>query len=140
MLYIHVHESITLVQAHCYLARVKTIYCICRPSDTHKGETAAQQANLNLLYWSNEGWLHVHVRIYMCVCDCVYLYIIETTVSADTVCGKCSIVREEDIEGDIIKYSSENVNRFYFMEVSMLITAHVCYNRYMYVRTLYLGL
>ncbi len=42
---------------------------------------------------------------------------IETTLSADTVCGKCHIVCGDDVEGDIIEYSMKDVNRFYFMEV-----------------------
>ena len=43
---------------------------------------------------------------------------IEITVPADDVCGKCSVICGEDIEGDIDKYHGEDPNRFYFMEVS----------------------
>lgn len=43
---------------------------------------------------------------------------VEVTISANSVCGKCSVIREEDIDGDIIEYSSQDVNRFYFMQVS----------------------
>ena len=46
------------------------------------------------------------------------VYSVEITVPADDVCGKCSVICGEDIEGDIDKYHSEDPNRFYFMEVS----------------------
>lgn len=29
----------------------------CRPQDTHKEDNATDQADLNLVYWSNEGVL-----------------------------------------------------------------------------------
>ena len=87
-----------------------------RPSDTHKGGSASQQANLNLLYWSDEGTFSMDCMstlVNLCV-----LFIAETSLSADLICGKCHVICGDDIEEDITEYSLKGVHNFYFMEVS----------------------
>lgn len=65
-----------------------------RPEDTHKGQSAAQQGDLNLLYWGGD------------VCE----------VNANAVCGKCQVVCGEDIPGDKDDWFIEKPDRFYFYE------------------------
>lgn len=65
-----------------------------RPDDTHKGPTASAQADLNLLYWSDE----------------------EVTVEAHCIHGRCTVVYGENIAGDLDEYFLGATDRFYFME------------------------
>lgn len=65
-----------------------------RPENTHKNAEAVRQADLNLLYWSDE----------------------ETTLEANDVCGKCEVVCGEDLEGDKDDWFTSQTDRFYFYE------------------------
>ncbi|XP_011402705.2 PREDICTED: DNA (cytosine-5)-methyltransferase 1-like isoform X1 [Amphimedon queenslandica] len=66
-----------------------------RPQDTHKGDEATAQYDLNLLYWSD---------------------LVTTVVAGDVVCGKCFVKFKEDITEDIDSYFSNKPNHFYFVE------------------------
>ena len=83
----------------------------CRPQDTHKEDNATDQADLNLVYWSNEG-----VLLWSTLLILTDVFI-ETTVEANIVCGKCAVQHGEDIEGDIDFYFLGGPDRFYFLEV-----------------------
>jgi DNA (cytosine-5)-methyltransferase 1 len=76
----------------------KTVYVkvrmYYRPQNTHKEVSATEQVDLNLLYWSDE----------------------ETVMEAGLVCGKCSVQHEEDIDGSIDVYFTQNADHFYFKE------------------------
>nr|XP_054770266.1 DNA (cytosine-5)-methyltransferase PliMCI-like [Lytechinus pictus] len=71
--------------------RVSKMY---RPEDTHKGRTAAYQADLNILYWSEE----------------------EAVVELGDVQGKCSVVCAEDLNESVDEYSAGGPHKFYFRE------------------------
>ncbi|CAI9739711.1 DNA (cytosine-5)-methyltransferase 1-like [Octopus vulgaris] len=65
-----------------------------RPENTHKGPAASYQADLNVLYWSNE----------------------EVTVDFKTVSGRCTVVYSENLKVDKDTYFMGAVDRFYFTE------------------------
>lgn len=67
---------------------------LVRPEDTHKGQSAASEADLNLLYWGGE----------------------ELQLTASQVCGKCRVVCGEDIEGDRDDWFTNAADQFYFFE------------------------
>lgn len=71
--------------------RVNKMY---RPEDTHKGRTGAYQADLNVLFWSDE----------------------EAVVELGNVQGKCSVVCAEDLNESVDEYSAGGRHRFYFRE------------------------
>nr|Q27746.1 RecName: Full=DNA (cytosine-5)-methyltransferase PliMCI; AltName: Full=DNA methyltransferase PliMCI; Short=DNA MTase PliMCI; Short=M.PliMCI; AltName: Full=Dnmt1; AltName: Full=MCMT [Paracentrotus lividus]CAA90563.1 DNA (cytosine-5-)-methyltransferase [Paracentrotus lividus] len=71
--------------------RVNKMY---RPEDTHKGRTAAYQADLNVLYWSEE----------------------EAVTELEVVQGKCSVVCAEDLNVSTDEYSAGGPHKFYFRE------------------------
>ncbi len=66
----------------------------CRAENTHRGEGAVHQADMNLLYWSRDE----------CVCD------------ACEVVGACEVVCGEDLSGDLDEWFMGGVNRFYFYQ------------------------
>lgn len=70
------------------------LYFDYRPEDTHKGQSAAAEADLNLLYWGGG----------------------ECEVRADEVLGPCQVVCGEDIQGDKDDWFTEKADRFYFFE------------------------
>ncbi|XP_064649332.1 DNA (cytosine-5)-methyltransferase PliMCI-like isoform X1 [Lineus longissimus] len=65
-----------------------------RPENTHKGATAGHQADLNMLYWSDE----------------------ESTVGFHHVEGKCQVVYSEDLHVPLGEYFRGAPDRFYFTE------------------------
>eukprot|EP00057_Strongylocentrotus_purpuratus_P012708 XP_011667182.1 PREDICTED: DNA (cytosine-5)-methyltransferase PliMCI isoform X1 [Strongylocentrotus purpuratus] len=65
-----------------------------RPENTHKGRTAAYQADLNVLYWSEE----------------------EAIVELSDVQGQCSVVCAEDLNVSVDEYSAGGPHKFYFRE------------------------
>ena len=67
---------------------------MCRPEDTHKGQSAAVEADLNLLYWGGGK------------CEVV----------ASEVCGVCQVVCGEDIQREKDDWFLEKGDRFYFFE------------------------
>ncbi|GLH01282.1 DNA (Cytosine-5)-methyltransferase PliMCI [Gryllus bimaculatus] len=69
--------------------RVKKFY---RPEDTHKGASLSYQADLNMLYWSDE----------------------EVDIILPDVVGTCYVVYGENIDEPIIEWTKRGPNRFYF--------------------------
>ncbi|XP_014661569.1 PREDICTED: DNA (cytosine-5)-methyltransferase 1-like [Priapulus caudatus] len=65
-----------------------------RPENTHKGVVAGYQADLNMVYWSNEI----------------------ATVDMKDVVTKCTVVNAENLTEPLAKYSRNRADRFYFRE------------------------
>lgn len=79
----------SIVKVLCF----KVLWCY-RPEDTHRGRSAAMEADLNLLYWGGG----------------------ETQVMASQVHGKCEVWFGEDIEGEKDEWFMMKTDRFYFFE------------------------
>ncbi|KAB7504337.1 DNA (cytosine-5)-methyltransferase PliMCI [Armadillidium nasatum] len=71
--------------------RVSKFY---RPENTHKGVNSSYQADLNLLYWSEE----------------------EATVFLSSVCGKCTVIYAENIQSSSDEHFLGGPNRFKFLK------------------------
>lgn len=70
-----------------------------RPENTHKGVKATYHADVNQLYWSDE----------------------EVTVDMANVLDRCQVEYGEDLNVSVQDYSSGGPDRFYFLEVYLLI-------------------
>lgn len=76
-----------------------------RPENTHKGVKASYHTDINQLYWSDE----------------------EVTVDMTEVLGRCQVEYGEDLNESVQDYSSGGPDRFYFLEVQLLILC-ICRN------------
>lgn len=70
-----------------------------RPENTHKGVKSSYHTDINQLYWSDE----------------------EVTVDMTDVLGRCQVEYGEDLTESVQEYSSGGPDRFYFLEVHVLI-------------------
>lgn len=77
-----------------------------RPENTHKGVKASYHADINQLYWSDE----------------------EVTVSMTEVLGCCRVEYGEDLNESVQEYSSGGPDRFYFLEVQLIISEFVIFH------------
>lgn len=76
-----------------------------RPENTHKGVKSSYHTDINQLYWSDE----------------------EVTVDMTEVLGRCQVEYGEDLTESVQEYSSGGPDRFYFLEVHLLL--HLCLRR-----------
>lgn len=74
-----------------------------RPENTHKGVKASYHTDINQLYWCDE----------------------EVTVSMTEVLGRCQVEYSEDLNESVQDYSSGGPDRFYFLEVHLVIFVSV---------------
>lgn len=70
-----------------------------RPENTHKGVKASYHSDINQLYWSDE----------------------EATVHMSEVLGRCQVEYGEDLNESVMEYSSGGPDRFYFLEVQLIL-------------------
>lgn len=79
----------------------KLAFCLSpsRPENTHKGVKSSYHTDINQLYWSDE----------------------EVTVDMIEVLGRCQVEYGEDLIEPVQEYSSGGPDRFYFLEVNLLI-------------------
>lgn len=75
-----------------------------RPENTHKGVKASYHTDINQLFWSDE----------------------EVTVDMTEVLGRCQVEYAEDLNESVQDYSSGGPDRFYFLEVLLLLC--ICKN------------
>lgn len=70
-----------------------------RPENTHKGVKSSYHTDINQLYWSDE----------------------EVTVDMTEVLGRCQVEYGEDLTESVQEYSSGGPDRFYFLEVHLVV-------------------